>query len=271
MVSNQALSIKRLLSNKAPRHQGDHSYEAHLKELQEKMFRAQRALYQQKKRTIIVFEGLDAAGKGGAIRRVTELLDPRGFRVHPIGPPEPMDQAKHWLYRFWKRIPEPGSIAIFDRSWYGRVLVEYVELGLSKESCEEAYVAINNFEKALTQDGVTIIKFFLAISKEEQLKRFEERINNPYKQWKLQTSDIETRKHFDEYVKAIDKMFQHTNTPAAQWHLIAGDDKHHARLRILEIITKRLKKNIEWIENKSETKKEVKTIKAALRELKAKE
>src|SRR5262249_29987963 len=146
--------------------------------------------------------GFDAAGKGGAIRRLVEKLDPRGFKVHPIGPPEAVEQQIHYLYRFWTRLPKPGTIAIFDRTWYGRVLVEKVEKLAARKRCEQAYEEIVNFEKTLVQDGISLIKIFLAISKKEQLKRFEDRLNDPYKEWKLTKDDVEDRRRWDKYVKA---------------------------------------------------------------------
>ena len=159
--------------------------------LQLEMLRIQQGVWHQKKRAIVVFEGFDAAGKGGAIQRLTEKLDPRGFQVHPIGPPNPGEQQKHWLYRFWKCLPATGTLAIFDRSWYGRVLVERVEHLIGKPQWKRAYHEIREFERMLTDDGIDLIKVFIAISKAEQLRRFEKRLEDPYKLWKLTMADIE--------------------------------------------------------------------------------
>ncbi len=261
-------SYKKLLkTNQFPGLDNNGEYLKKLKALQEKMFLIQRGIYHQKERLIIVFEGMDAGGKGGCIRRVTELLDPRGFHVHPIGPPDPIEQGTHWLYRFWKNIPAPGTIAIFDRSWYGRLLVERVEFGLKPGEVKRAFREIRNFERTLVEDGISLVKIYLGISKEEQLKRFEERLNNPFKQWKLNLADIKSRKKFDYYVEAIDDILEKTNVPDARWHLIAADDKHYGRLRVLEIITEVLKRHEKWIKSQSLGKQEYQTLEAALKEL----
>ncbi len=223
-----------------------------LKELQLKMLRVQQGTWYSKARVIIVFEGVDAAGKGGAIRKVTEKLDPRGVRVHPIGPPTADEQGKHYLYRFWQRLPAPGTIAIFDRSWYGRVLVERVEKIISKERWKEAYTEINTFEKQLQDDGIYLIKFFLSISKEEQLKRFQARLEDPYKQWKITEEDIRARGKWDDYQKAFADMFEKTSTKHCSWHVIEGDDKDQAREKVLSIITRELKESEKWVRDQAE-------------------
>lgn len=219
-----------------------------LKKLQLKMLRIQQGVWHCKERVIIAFEGVDAAGKGGAIRRMTENLDPRGYSVHPIGAPLPAEQEKHYLYRFWTRLPAKGTIAIFDRTWYGRVLVERVEKLISKKEWQRAYDEINHFEKLLVDDGVLIIKIYLKISKKEQLKRFEDRINDPYKQWKITEEDIRNRSKWNDYVKATDDMFRHTNTKKCPWHVVETDDKDEAREQIMKIITRELKHIHDWME-----------------------
>ena len=258
---------KILKTNKFPTLENNGEYLKKLRVLQQKMFLIQRGVYNQKERVIIVFEGMDAGGKGGCIRRVTELLDPRGFHVHPTGPPDPIEQGTHWLYRFWKQIPAPGTIAIFDRSWYGRLLVEKVELGLKPGEVKRAFREIRDFERTLVEDGIKLVKIYLGISKEEQLKRFEERLNNPFKQWKLNLADIESRKKFDHYVEAIDEIFEKTSEANAPWHLIAADAKHYARLRVLEIITEELKLYEKWFKSQSLGKQEYHTLESALKEL----
>lgn len=222
-----------------------------LKDLQLCMLRIQQGIWHQKKRAIIVLEGFDAAGKGGAIRRLVEPLDPRGFRVHPIGPPQGDEQGKHYLYRFWQRLPAPGSIAIFDRSWYGRVLVEKVRELAPKKRLEDAYGEIVDFERQLVDDGVEIVKIFLAIDKKEQLKRFEERLTDPYKQWKITTDDIEARGQWKDYVDATDEMLERTSKKWAPWHLVPANDKDYTRIEVLKIVTKRLKFHQEWMDNQS--------------------
>lgn len=216
-----------------------------LKELKLKMLRIQQGAWHRKKRIIILFEGFDAAGKGGVIRRLVEPLDPRGFRVYSIAAPSASDQGKHYLYRFWKKLPEPGTIAIFDRSWYGRVLVEKVEKLTEDKRLKAAYDEINEFEEMLKDDGIEVVKIFLAISKNEQLKRFEERLNNPYKQWKLTPDDLKARKKWNAYVKAADEMLK--KTKKIKWYIVPGDDKDFARREVLTIVTDCLKTHEKWM------------------------
>lgn len=221
----------------------DNKPKATLDDLQLKMLRVQQGVWYKKERIIILFEGVDAAGKGGAIRKAIEKLDPRGFRVHPIGPPSAEDQAKHYLYRFWTKLPAPGTIAIFDRSWYGRVLVERVEKLIEHSVWKRAYKEINHLEKLLTDDGIYIIKIFLTISKAEQLKRFEARLNDPYKQWKITIDDLNAREKWNEYQKAITEMLEETSSKEFPWHVIDTDDKEKARYQVLKIITTALEKS----------------------------
>jgi AMP-polyphosphate phosphotransferase len=224
-----------------------------LKDLQHKMLRIQQAAFQKKERIVILFEGFDAAGKGGTIRKLTEGLDPRSVRVHPIGPPTEMEQGTHWLFRFWTNLPSPGTIAIFDRSWYGRVLVERVDKLISKKQIELAFDEINQFEKILYQDGVRIIKIFLAITKDEQYGRFQDRLNDPYKQWKLSMADIKARKQWDEYVKAVDQILKKSNPKFAPWVVIPANSKKFARKATLMAITKELSDLTHWMEKKAKT------------------
>ena len=222
----------------------DH-YQKKLKKAQELMLQVQQAYYHQGKRAIIVFQGWDAAGKGGAIRRITEKLDPRGYKVHPIASPSKDEQGRHYLYRFQTRLPKPGSIAIFDRSWYERVLVERIEEFASPKEWQRAYQEINEFERMLTDDGVRIIKIFMHISKDEQLKRFEERLNNPMKQWKLTEEDIRNRAKWDEYERATDEMLQRTSTLSAPWTIIPGNKKWFARVEVLHTVIEALSKEVD--------------------------
>jgi polyphosphate kinase 2 (PPK2 family) len=216
------------------------TYEEELSHLQLRLLRLQQRDYHHKRRAIVVFEGWDAAGKGGAIRRMTEKLDPRGVRVWPIGPPRPDEQGRHYLYRFFKKLPEPTTWALFDRSWYGRVLVERVEHLTPEEAWRRAYGEINEFEKMLVADGVPVIKLFLHISKKEQLRRFHERENNPYKRWKITKDDWRNRRKWSKYEKAIDEMLQKTTTNHAPWTLIAAERKWYARVsvcrRVVEVL-----------------------------------
>lgn len=237
-----------------------------LKKLQLKMLRVQQGTFHKKERVIIAIEGVDAAGKGGAIRRVTEKLDPRSFQVFPIGKPSDEEQGKHYLYRFWKRLPAKGMIAIFDRTWYGRVLVERVEKLISQETWHRAYSEINQFEKMLTDDGIKVIKIFLRISKKEQLTRFQERLNDPYKQWKLSKEDIRNRSKWDKYEAAYQDMIRETDTKNAPWHVVETDDKDKARLEVLKIITKECEDLEDWMEERAHIidKKELKKALASL-------
>jgi polyphosphate kinase 2 (PPK2 family) len=212
-------------------------YEAKLKKLQTKMLSIQQTYYHDKRRGIVVVEGWDAAGKGGMIRRLGEKLDPRGLRVWPIGPPEPGEQARHYLYRFWARLPEPGTLAVFDRSWYGRVLVERVEGFAKKVAWKRAYDEINEFEQMLIDDGVRMVKVFLHITPEEQKKRFAERLNNPFKRWKLTPDDIRNHSHWKDYVEAAEDMFDRTSSKIAPWTAIPANHKWHARIAALKTIT----------------------------------
>lgn len=237
-----------------------------LKKLQLRMLRIEQGVFHKKERVIIALEGFDAAGKGGAIRRITETLDPRGYKVHPISAPGEVEQGKHFLFRFWEKIPAKGMIAIFDRTWYGRVLVERVEKLIPKEDWKRGYKEINEFERQLADDGVIIIKIFLKISKDEQLRRFEERLKDPYKQWKITKDDIRNRSKWDEYLKAVDDMVQETNTPACPWHVIETDDKDEARFQVLSIITERCKHIEKWMEEKASDVLETKELKKLLKD-----
>lgn len=220
-------------------------YKACMKKWQTKLLHVQQAYFHQHRRAIVVFEGWDASGKGGAIRRLTENLDPRGFVVHPIASPTAEEQGRHYLYRFQARLPKPGRIAIFDRSWYGRVLVERVENLTEERAWRRAYQEINEFERMLTDDGVRIIKLFMHISPEEQLARFQERLHNPYKRWKLTEEDIRNRSRWTDYVQAAEDMFDHTDTKQAPWHLINAEHKWYARTNVIETIVKALSKQVD--------------------------
>ncbi len=221
------------------------SYRRRLKKWQKRLLAVQQAYYHQGRRVMLVFEGWDAAGKGGSIRRITEPLDPRGFRVFPISAPRLDEHGRHYLYRFQRRIPTPGKISIFDRSYYGRVLVERVEGFASNDEWQRAYQEINEFERMLTDDGVRIIKFFVHITPEEQLERFLERLQNPIKQWKLTEEDIRNRRKWPEYEVAINDMFRMTSTEAAPWHLVASNHKWYTRVAILKTLVKSLSEGVD--------------------------
>jgi polyphosphate kinase 2 (PPK2 family) len=220
-------------------------YEARLTELQHKLERVQHAHLFTGDRAVIAFEGMDAAGKGGAIRRISWALDPRSLKVWPIGAPDEIEKKQHYLQRFWSRMPADGQLAIFDRSWYGRVLVERVEGFAKPAEWKRAYEEINEFERQLTDSGTRVIKIFLHISKDEQLRRFEERLRNPLKRWKLSYEDFRNRDKWDQYVDAIEDMFDKTSTKNAPWHAIQGDNKPAARLETIKLIVEALGRGVE--------------------------
>jgi len=220
-------------------------YERRLESLQLRMLSIQQAHLRAGRRGIVVFEGWDAAGKGGTIRRLTEKLDPRSYQVWPIGPPTEEEQGRHYLYRFWTKLPEPGALAIFDRSWYGRVLVERVEGFATRTQWQRAYAEINAFEKMLVDDGVRLVKIFLHVSAGEQLRRLAERFREPYKRWKLTEADLRSYRHRRGYVTACHDMFDRTSTRAAPWSVIHSDKKWIARVTALEEITKVLGRGLD--------------------------
>jgi polyphosphate kinase 2 (PPK2 family) len=201
-------------------------------------------VYLQKRPVLILFEGWDAAGKGGAIKRITEKLDPRGYVVYPISAPQGEDKTHHYLYRFWRRIPECGQIAIFDRSWYGRVMVERVEGFATEEAWKRSYAEINSFERELNEFGVVVVKFWIHISRDEQLKRFEERQASGYKSWKLTDEDWRNREKWGAYEDAVEEMLLKTSTRTAPWTLIEGNDKYWARARVLAKLVEVLSKEL---------------------------
>lgn len=267
-MNHKELSLSKLLSsNKNFPDESDAAADKAIKQLQLKLLRVQEGVWHNKKRVILLFEGPDAAGKGGTIRRIVENLDPRSVHVYPYGPPSAEEQGRNYLYRFWLNLPLPGHIAIFDRTWYGRVLVERVKELTPVKRWKQAYTEINNLEKMLTDDGIDLVKIYLAITPDEQLRRFEQRLKDPYKQFKLRTDDIQAHEQWKDYVKAADEMFKKTNTSCAPWHLIPANDKDYARTKTLEIVTSNLKHHHDWME-KSADQREIKALQKALRNLK---
>ncbi|MCP4383855.1 MAG: polyphosphate kinase [Hyphomicrobiales bacterium] len=220
-------------------------YEADLEKLQTELRKIQQAYLVTRDQAIIVFEGWDAAGKGGTIRRMSAALDPRGFKVWPIGAPREYHSERHYLLRFWERLPPKGAISVFDRSWYGRVLVERVEQLATREQWNRAYEEINDFECLLADDGMRVVKIFLHITREEQLERFEARLRNPMKRWKLSYEDFRNRKKWDEYEAATNEMLERTSTKHAPWNLIPANDKKYARVAALKAITATLAKDVD--------------------------
>ena len=213
-------------------------YKPTLKKLTRKVA---RALRQDPRKVVVVFEGMDAAGKGGAIKRIVQKLDPREYDIHTIAAPEAYELRRPYLWRFWTKLYGESEIHIFDRSWYGRVLVERVEGFAHKAEWQRAYDEINRFEAELCRSQTVVIKFWLAISKEEQAKRFKAREETPHKRFKITEEDWRNREKWDACLNAAADMFSRTNHDYAPWYVIATDDKKTARITVLEAILKQLK------------------------------
>lgn len=216
-------------------------------------------VYVQQRPVIIIFEGWDAAGKGGAIRRITEKIDPRGYVVYPIASPEGDEATHHYLWRFWNRLPETGQIAIFDRSWYGRVMVERTEGFCTEEEWKRAYREINQFERQLIDFGTILFKFWLHIGKDEQLKRFESRSSDKRRSWKLTNEDWRNREKWDQYEEAVNEMLLKTSTVSAPWTVVEGNSKGYARVKVLQTLAEKLSLELNYNPfAKTEGKKEKK-------------
>ena len=219
-------------------------YKEKLNALQNKIKELQYMVYRQGVPIIFVFEGWDAAGKDGGIRRLTENIDPRGYQVNSYGVPNDVEKSHHYLWRFWKEMPADGHIAIFDRSWYGRVLVERVEGFCTPAEWSRAYGEINEMERELSERGAAIVKFWLHISWDEQLKRFERREIDPFKNYKITNDDWRNRDKWDKYVVAADEMFMKTSTDYAPWVIIGSNYKRYARIKILETAIAAIEKKV---------------------------
>lgn len=219
-------------------------YEERLDAAQVAMLEIEQDFRISGRRGVIVFEGWDAGGKGGAIQRLTAKLDPHWLRVWAIGPPTPDEQGRHYLFRFWEKLPLPGHLAVFDRSWYGRVLVERVEGLIKPEAWQRAYREINEFEQMLVDDGIRLVKILLHVSADEQLKRLGERIADPLKHWKIEADDIRNFARRRDYLAAMDEMFAETSTRTARWYAIAGEHKWFARVAAIETAVKVLGKGL---------------------------
>ncbi|MCB1854384.1 MAG: polyphosphate:AMP phosphotransferase [Halieaceae bacterium] len=215
-------------------------YKMRLAELQERLHHLGWQAYLEKRSTVALFEGWDAAGKGSAIRRVTRAIDPRLFRLVQIAAPTDEEQAHHYLWRFWRQLQRDGRCTFFDRSWYGRVLVERVEKFASPDEWQRAYSEINQFEQQLVDHGIIVMKFWLHISPAEQKRRFHAREQTPYKQHKLTEDDWRNRARWHDYEIAVDQMVSHTSTRHAPWTLVSGNDKRYARVQILETFCDKL-------------------------------
>lgn len=216
-------------------------YKAELKRLQAELNELAWTAYKNKRTTVLVFEGIDAGGKGGAIRRITSAVDARLYRAIPVAAPTDEEKAHHYLWRFWRHIPRAGYMIIYDRSWYGRVLVERVEGFASESEWRRAYSEINDFEEQLVEQGAILLKFWLQVSDEEQLRRFRDRENTPYKQYKITDEDWRNREKAPQYKAAVNEMVARTSTQYAPWTLVEGDDKPFARVKVLSTLCERLR------------------------------
>ena len=223
----------------------EEEYKAELSRLQKRLRKLHNQLYRKKIPVVIAYEGWDAAGKGGNIKRIAAALDPRGYEVLPIASPEPHEKARHFLWRFWTRLPKDGHIAIFDRTWYGRVMVERLEGFCAENDWRRAYNEINEFEKELKDWGAVIVKFWVQIDKDTQLARFTERQNTPEKQWKITDEDWRNREKWDLYEEAINEMMEKTNTAFAPWHVLESNDKKYARIKALRVVVEEIEKALE--------------------------
>ena len=211
-------------------------YEAELQVLLQRVRELQIAFLYNRVTGIIVLEGWDAAGKGGIIRRLTSVMDPRAVRVWPIGAPNARERAEHYLQRFWRRLPPQGELAVFDRSWYGRVLVERVEELASREAWDRAYAEIRAFEDSLAANGFRLVKIFLHVSEAEQARRFRDRLRDPLRRWKLTLEDMRNRARRADYEDAVEEMIRRTSAPDAPWHVIPSESKKFARIAALRTI-----------------------------------
>ena len=215
-------------------------YERRLASMQSTIQAIQQAYLGTRERAVMVLEGWDTAGKGGIVRRLGWALDPRSFKVHPISAPSSHERSKHYLQRFWEKLPEHGQIVVFDRSWYGRVLVERVEGFATKREWRRGYEEINQFERLLVEDGIRIVKIFLHISAGEQIRRFKDRVKNPLKRWKLSYEDFRNRERWSDYEVAIEDVMDLTSTKWAPWYLVPTNDKLFGRLAAFKILIARL-------------------------------
>lgn len=219
-------------------------YRTKLEKLQKRIRTLQCELNHLKIPTIIVFEGWDAAGKGGAIQRLTAELNPRGYEVVPVGVPTADEKEHHYLWRFYQKLPPAGHMRIFDRSWYGRVLVERIEGFCSTEEWKRSYKEINAFEEMLVDNGAVLVKIWLEIDKEEQLKRFQERDKDPMKQWKITEDDWRNRDKWDFYGRAVDEMLFRTSTKLAPWTIVESNDKYYSRVKTLQTIVQAMESKL---------------------------
>ena len=219
-------------------------YDRKKKNYQQRLWELEHEIYLRRLSVVIVYEGWDAAGKGGNIKRLVRRMDPRGYEVIPIAAPNDIELAHHYLWRFWTKIPKAGHFAIFDRSWYGRLLVERVEGFARENEWKRAYQEINEMEENLANFGTLIFKFWIHVDQEEQLKRFEEREKTPTKRWKITEEDWRNREKWGVYREAVDEMLVRTDTPHAPWTIVESNNKLYARIKTIETVVKALEKRL---------------------------
>ncbi|MGA7617218.1 MAG: polyphosphate:AMP phosphotransferase [Thermoanaerobaculia bacterium] len=219
-------------------------YDGTIEEQQAKLSRHAWKAWNGKRSTVLLFEGWDAGGKGGAIRRAIAAIDARLYQVISVAAPTDEERARHYLWRFWRHLPRAGHVTIYDRSWYGRVLVERVEGFAKPEEWSRAYREINDFEQQLVESGIILAKFWMNITKEEQLRRFQEREVVPWKQHKITEEDWRNREKWDAYEVAVNEMIERTSTAAAPWTIVPANDKHYARVKVLETVNKAMKRGL---------------------------
>ncbi|MBD0268803.1 MAG: polyphosphate:AMP phosphotransferase, partial [Cyanobacteria bacterium Co-bin8] len=219
-------------------------YRPQLDQYQAKLHKLTRKAFQTGLSTVLVFEGWDAAGKGGVIRRLTQAMDAEVYKVIPIGAPPEEEKAHHYLWRFWRHLHRAGKVLIFDRSWYGRVLVERVEDFASEPEWQRSYSEINDFEEQLTDHGIILLKFWLHIDADEQLRRFQQRENTPYKKYKITKEDYRNRERWHDYEVAVSDMVTNTSTEFARWQLIPATDKRYARVQVIQTLCRALKQHL---------------------------
>ena len=226
------------------------TYKKKLDKLQKKLERLHGEIYRLRIPVILCFEGWDAAGKGGAIRRLTSHLDPRGYQVCPTASPSALEKSHHYLWRFWTRVPKAGHIAIFDRTWYGRVMVERIEGFCTEAEWRRAYQEINDMEAHFANWGAVIVKFWIHIDKDEQERRFNDRMTNPEKRWKITDEDWRNREKWDAYVEAVNEMLEKTSTESAPWVVVEGNSKYYARVKVLQTVVDAMERKMKEVKRK---------------------
>lgn len=220
------------------------AYKKQLRDLQKKLATLHSEIYRHRIPVVLAFEGWDAGGKGGAIKRLTANLDPRGYEVIPTASPNDIEKAHHYLWRFWNSMPKAGHLAIFDRTWYGRVMVERIEGFCTEDEWQRAYKEINQMEEHLHNAGAVVIKFWMHIDKDEQERRFNERLSNPEKQWKITDEDWRNREKWEQYEDAVNEMIIRTSTPYAPWVIVEGNSKYYARVKVLSTVVDALERRL---------------------------